>query len=511
MHTRSHHRRPLRGRDAGRRWAELGVGLGIALVAGIILVIAFGAGEEADPQQREASARPALTASLTQLRGDAACVKGPTSPAWTRCSRRAPGVRDARSLAVSPDGRFAYAASVESSSVAVLARDPRTGALRSRGGRAACLADRGAPRAVRCGRRVSGLAGAITVRLSPDGRQLYVVAIDASTVTVLARDARSGALTPLGGRDRCVSAPTRPTPGCRTAPGLGGARWITLSPDGRHAYVAAPASDTITAFARNRSTGALRPLSGRAACVRDVRAPTPCPVTVQGLDEPRMATVAPDGRNVYAVGELSYTVVALRRDRATGALTPVAGAACVKDVQAPAGVDCPVTTRGLNYAFSVTVSPDGRHVYSTATASDAVAAFARDPATGALAPLGGDRACIADQTARGAGCGRSARGLDGANALTFDRPGRVAYVASFYGGAIAVLVRDRETGALRALRGRGACISDRRAPSTPDTTRCPSHARGVEGPREVVLSPDQRHAYVPSSVGGDVGAFTRTP
>lgn len=509
MHVHGHRHRHGR-RDLSRRRRELAIALGVALVVGMLLVVAFGAGDEANPRPRTGAAAPGLTAGLTQLRGDGACVKGPTSPSWTRCATRAPGLLDARSLAVSPDGRFAYVASVESSSVAALARNPRTGALRSLGGRAACIADVRAPRAVRCGRRMSGLAGAITVRLSPDGRQLYVVAIDASTVTVLARDRRTGALTPLAGRDRCVSGGAQPTPGCRAAPALGGARWITLSPDGRHAYVAAPASDAITAMARDRRTGALRPLSGRDACVRDVRSSAPCAVTVDGLDEPRMATVAPDGRNVYAVGEHSYTVVALRRDAGTGALAPVPGAACIKDEQAPAGVTCPQTVRGLNFAFSVTVSPDGRNVYSTATASDAVAAFTRDPATGALTPLSGEARCVADTGAKGSGCGRSARGLDGANALTFDADGQIAYVASFYGGAVAVLVRDRRTGALRALRGSDACVYDAHAPSTPKTTRCPSVARGVEGPREVVLSPDGRHAYVPSSVGGDVGAFTRT-
>lgn len=503
-------RRRRSQRDARRRRTELLVGLAIALIAGLAVVWPFG-GDDDDGGGRtdDAAASPALGARLTQLPGELGCVKGPTSPRWTRCERRAPGIGDARSIAVTPDGRFAYVASVESSSVAVLVRDPRTGALRSLGGQGACVADVQAPRSVGCARRMRGLAGAITVRLSPDGRQLYVVAINSSAVTVFARDARTGRIEPLRGPGRCVADARRGTRACRPAPALGGARWIALSPDGRHAYVASPASDAITAFDRNPRTGALRPLPGGDVCVRDVRAAAPCAVAIQGLEEPRMATVAPDGRNVYAVGEHSYTVVALRRDSTSGALQPVEGAACVKDVEAPAEVECPVTARGLNYAFSVTVSPDGHHVYSTATASDAVAAFARDPATGALSPLPGEAACIADVGATGPGCRRSARGLDGASALTFDRRGRTAYLASFYGGAVAVLVRDRSSGALHGLDGRGACIFDREAPSTPETTRCPGTAHGMEGPREVVLSPDERHAYVPSSVGGAVGAFTR--
>jgi 6-phosphogluconolactonase (cycloisomerase 2 family) len=87
--------------------------------------------------------------------------------------------------------------------------------------------------------------------------------------------------------------------------------------------------------------------------------------------------------------------------------------------------------------------------------------------------------------------------------------GHFAYVASFYGGAVAAFSRDPATGVLRQLAGRAACVDDPHAPSKPATTRCPSHASGLEGPRDVTISPDGRSAYVPASVGGDIALFRR--
>jgi 6-phosphogluconolactonase (cycloisomerase 2 family) len=352
----------------------------------------------------------------------------------------------------------------------------------------------------------------MSVALSPDGRTAYVASIDAEAVVAMARDPRTGGLGPLPGAEGCVKDPTAGQTACtRTAAGLHGARWVAVSPDGRNVYVAAPAADAIAAFARDRATGALRPLPGADACVKGVREPdTNCPISVHGLDEPRMITVSPDGRNVYAAADLSYSVAAFSRDPVSGGLRPLPGAdACIQDVAAGTHGDCPSKADGLNFAFSVTISPDGKFAYVASNAADAVAQFSRDPATGALKALPGADACIKDSNSTHAGCARTALGLDGASAVGITPDGRFAYVASFYGEAVAAFSRDRATGALRQLAGRAACIDDPQAPSKPTTTRCPSHARGLEGPRDVVISPDGRNAYVPASVGADVAVFSR--
>jgi 6-phosphogluconolactonase (cycloisomerase 2 family) len=421
-------------------------------------------------------------------------------------------VQDARSVAISSDGRFAYVASEHADAIAAFAREPKTGALRQLAGVRACVKDPAAPPSTVCGRTVPGLRGPITIALSPDGRNVYVASIDGGSVAVLARDSRTGGLRPLAGGDACVRDPAATGTKCGSAAaGLHGPRWVAVSPDGRNVYVAAPAADAIVAFARDRSSGALRQLPGMDACVKDVnRTDTSCPVTAHGLHEPRMVTVSPDGRNVYAAADLSYSVAAFSRDPATGGLRPLPGAdACIEDAHAGSNGDCPSTADGLNFAFSITTSPDGRFAYVASVAGDAVAIFSRDPGTGALHPLPGDDACVKDIHSKLAGCRRTALGLDGAAAVDISPDGHFAYVASFYGGAVAAFSRDPATGVLRQLAGRAACVDDPHAPSKPATTRCPSHASGLEGPRDVTISPDGRSAYVPASVGGDIALFRR--
>jgi hypothetical protein len=100
------------------------------------------------------------------------------------------------------------------------------------------------------------------------------------------------------------------------------------------------------------------------------------------------------------------------------------------------------------------VSRDGRHVYAAVRDSGAVAAFRRDRRTGALRQLAGRRGCLGGAAADGCA---AARNLDGARALTLSRDGRSVYVASARG--LAVLARDRRSGALRQLAGRDGCVT----------------------------------------------------
>jgi 6-phosphogluconolactonase (cycloisomerase 2 family) len=450
---------------------------------------------------------------LHQLLGANACIKGPASPSWTHCPATAAGLQDARSVAISRDGRFVYVASQGADAVAAFARSARTGALRQLQGANGCISDPAAPPSTVCGRTANGLRGAMTATLSPDGRNLYVASIDGESVVSLTRDRRTGALRPVAGAAGCLKDPSAQGIACTaSSPALHGARWVAVSPDGRNVYVAAPAADAIVAFARNPANGALRLLPGMDECVKDARrAGTSCPISVHGLREPRMVTVSPDGRNVYAVGEHSYSVVAFSRDPASGGMRPLPGDdACIEDVRAGTHGDCPSKADGLNFAFSVTISPDGRFAYVASDAGDAVAQFSRDTKSGALHPLPGRDACIRDVHSTLAGCRQTARGLDGAVSVDIAPDGRFAYVASFYGEAVAVFSRNPATGALHQLPGAAACLADPRAPSKPATTSCASDATGLEGPRDVAISPDGRNAYVPASIGADVAVFSRT-
>jgi len=116
-------------------------------------------------------------------------------------------------------------------------------------------------------------------------------------------------------------------------------------------------------FSRNSSTGALTYVEVKKDGVGGV----------DGLNGAKSVTVSPDNKHVYTAAENDDAVAVFSRNSSTGALTYVE---VKKD--GVGGVD------GLDSAQSVTVSPDGNHVYVAAKYDDAVTVFSRNSSTGAL-------------------------------------------------------------------------------------------------------------------------------
>jgi 6-phosphogluconolactonase (cycloisomerase 2 family) len=489
-----------------------------ALTAAVVLGLMAPASGAAQPFTR-----------LVQLPGADGCLKGSVGKSWIRCPRKVLGQWDVSSVAISPDGRFAYGVSLYSSqtsgsdesgapggTIVAFSRDNRTGVLTQLPGDAACIKDKdsavnGVTRP--CAQSARGLTGAKTIVLSPDGRFAYVAALNNDAIAAFRRDPANGRLSQLPGDAACVQDVKVEVRECpRTARGLHGIRWITVSPDGKSLYASAPANDAIAAFARDPRTGALRQLPGEDACIEDrlARLSGSCPRTGVGLNYPRTITVSPDGRNVYVASDTADStfpgdaadgdaVAAFRRDPGSGALTQLPGDdACIKDYTARRSTACGTVGKGLLDAFGVTVSPDGRNVYvgSNVNKRGAVAAFQRDASSGALSQLPGAAACLGSRDCT------PVRGMAGVDAVTISADGEHAYVAAYFGPTLLVLDRDKQSGELRQVPGQGACIRD---PSSPED--CPVTANGLKGPRNVSLSPDGRFAYVPSSVSGTIDVF----
>ena len=139
------------------------------------------------------------------------------------------------------------------------------------------------------------------------------------------------------------------TRGCRPRSGA-------LSPDGRHAYVAAFDSNAVAVFLRRRS-GALRQLPGERGCI-SYKGAGPCAFG-RALAAPVSFVVSPDGRNVYAAATAARAG-RLRCKRRTGVLRQLPGASgCVSHL---AGGGC-ANGRALNEPVTVIVSGDGKRVY----------------------------------------------------------------------------------------------------------------------------------------------------
>ena len=191
-------------------------------------------------------------------------------------------------------------------------------------------------------------------------------------------------LAQLAGTQGCIS--DIGAFGCQDGVALDNVRSVVVSPDGENAYAAVELSNAVVVFDRNTTTGELTQKAGTAGCISSdpaykvydaVTNPNPC-MPGKGLGGARSVVVSPDGKNVYATGQDSSSVVMLDRDPVTGALTQRVGTqACISsDSNVVAGAGCRLG-RALNFALSVTVSGDNKNVYTGAEGDDSVAVFNR--------------------------------------------------------------------------------------------------------------------------------------
>jgi len=430
------------------------------------------------------------------------------------------GLAGVQGLAVSPDGGNLYAAGKAADSVVVFSRDPSTGNL-SQIGKLSDGVD-----------GVEGLDLVRNVQVSPDGLRVYATGGYDNSLVVFDRDAGTGQLSfvealrdGVGGVDGLAGAlPLALTPDGRYVltcgpgdnavavfrcdPGTGEVDFVSAlfdgegginglwsaqasatSPDGRHVYVAASADHSLAVFSRDPDTGDLAIVQ----VLRDGR------YGVDGLASAATVAVSPDGRSVYVSG-YGHELAVFARDRETGELAFVerigviqGGANTLPDIFAihvsPEGNHCYAltewgnilifdrdpTTGGLNdsawcYAYgqdhadSLALSPDGRDVYAGIEYRSSIARLTRDPETGLLTFVelvsGGSEAPVS--------------GLE----VAVSPDGRHVYAAGADGNLMTIFQRDEATGALTVV---GPVPAD----------GCP-----VEEVSGITVSPDGRNVYV---------------
>jgi 6-phosphogluconolactonase (cycloisomerase 2 family)/PKD repeat protein len=284
-------------------------------------------------------------------------------------------VNQLRSLVLSPDGRFAYAASPERNAVAAFSRDTTTGAL--------TLLDvyfdgiNGA----------RALRGASSVTVSPDGQHVYVAASAANLVGVYSRDPGTGRLTFV----QQVSPE-----------GITGLHTVRVSPNGSHVVLLGDGTEVLL---RNATTGQLSsPSAGQEVAFAD---PDDAAfsgsadqlylvsaardqlqvfqhVVLAGIDlgyyldqgiavsNPDLVRISADQRHVYVGSMQDNTIQVYGRD-AEGRLT------FVQTVRnGAAGV------QGLRGLSDLTLSADGAFLFATGTTDSTLVVFERDPSTGRL-------------------------------------------------------------------------------------------------------------------------------
>lgn len=285
----------------------------------------------------------------------AGCIADAGDPSATGCAVTQEGLLQANDIAA--NNKSVYVASRGDHAIVHFDRpnvEPVTGEIVPQG----CIEDVGAPAA--CAGEQEGLFDAQAVAISPDGKSVYVVSREEDAIVRFARS-EAGALVPggclsdVGGVDCGVG---------NTQQGLGGARDVAVSDDGKSVYVASQGDSAIARFNRDVN-GGLSP----QGCVEDVGGSAGCGVTLEGLQQAYGVAVSPDDLSVYAIGSTDHAIARFDRS-ADGALAP-------RDS---------TTTPGLGFPHRLAVSPDNTSVYVPGSGSNNVVGYFRATTADSVPP-----------------------------------------------------------------------------------------------------------------------------
>ena len=352
----------------------------------------------------------------------------------------AEGIND---VALSPDGRFLYAASFDSEAVYSFRRNRTTGVLTqlTAPDGPGCIA---AAALAGCTVPASGAAKLFDVSqlvVAPDGANVYAISLNGGVVS-FERDEATGGLTFQSGANRCISD-TGAGP-CVDGRGLAGPRALLMDASGRRLYVAAGGGgDAVAILDRSLATGRLTQATNRSGCVSDTGNGGECADGV-GLDGPVDLALSPDGRFLHVAAFTNAALSSFAVARSSGHLDQLpAPRGCIRDVGAGPIAGCVNELRQAGTISAVEVSPDGESLYLISALDDAILALDRNPRNGAVEQLPGEAGCIADPENPFAGCAE-AEGLDhvGSGDLAVPPGGDSLYHASEQDGALASFDRE---------------------------------------------------------------------
>jgi 6-phosphogluconolactonase (cycloisomerase 2 family) len=296
---------------------------------------------------------------------------------------------------------------------------------------------------------VEGLDGPRYIAVSPDEAHLYVAGEFSNSIAVFARQS-----------DGSLSFVEAVFEGVDGVGGLGGVDAVVVSPDGAHVYTGSTSGAAVSVFARNAATGALTFLEFHTNGVGGV----------SGLASTVWISISPDGAHIYTSSIGEDTVAVFARDAGTGLLTFV-------EAQQAGGA--------LVSAHGHVLSPDGAHLYVTGLFTESVAVLARDVATGALTLL----ETVHDGV-------NGVTGINTPRGITISPDGAFVYISSLLDSSVAIFARDPATGSLS--------FSDVVTDGVGDVT-------GLLRGTAVNMGPNGRRVYVSSFANNSLLIFGRNP
>ncbi|HEU5100740.1 MAG TPA: beta-propeller fold lactonase family protein, partial [Roseiflexaceae bacterium] len=347
--------------------------------------------------------RPSVSFTLT-CEGQPAPPPILEVPGQSHANPLGTGANGPYGVATSPDGRNVYATDYGDDLLMVFSRDPLTGNI-------TFLENK-----VNSSGGVAGLDGPYLVAVSADGKNVYAASGNGDSIVSFTRNPSDGTLSFLSkvgkGDNYGFCLPT-----CLQLQALDGAYGIALSADGQYAYVSSILDNKVVVLNRNSATGALelQPLLGPVQTYASA-----------SISQAYGIALSPDGANLYLTGYGSDNLEVLKRDPSNGQLTFVE-----RYTNGQLGVD------GLNGVFRVTVSPDGAFVYTASFDDSAITVFKRDQSTGKLTYI----------TRYKDGIG-GVSGLVWATSVTISPDGKHLFATAFQSDAVSVFDRDTASGLL---------------------------------------------------------------
>ena len=295
------------------------------------------------------------------------------------------------------------------------------------------------------------LDGARSLAISPDGAFVYIGSMFAGTSPIVGgnlsafrRDLNTGALTFLGAlydTDGGID-------------GLQGVRTVAMSPDGKNLYVSAfDGNGKLSVFSRNATTGVVSFLGVYEEGDQGVAE----------LTDPYDLIVSPDGKHVY-VALWKNELIVFEREVGTGLLTYRS--------RLPYLIAEHTGSNAAGGIRSIATSPGGRFVYVASRSINTITVFERDATTGDLTVESNVRNLV-----------NGVKDMIAPNAITVSADGAYVYVAAFSSDAVVSFERDQEDGSLSYFQSIGAEAEDEWI---------------INGPMSIAASPDGDHVYVGS-------------
>ncbi len=367
--------------------------------------------------------RNTRTGRLTQPTGQVGCV----AARGNFGCREAWGLSATNSLAMSPDGRFLYASSRNSSTVTTFRRNADTGALVQLEGSKGCISGTGVPGCA----PARGLAGPDVIAVSPDGLNIYTGSFIGSAIAVFQRNRQNGQLTQSAEESGCVTAVEAEN--CSTALAMTAIEGLAVSGDGSSVFVAAPGSNSVLAFNRNPVDGSLAQVGDGLGCIT-FAAVEGC-ATGRQIEGANAVALSPDDANVYATSLISSSTTSFDRSLTSGGIQQLGGAL---GCSVWLGANGCFPAKGMRSPEGIAFSPDGLNAYVSAYGTGGITVLNRNPATGGMVQKREPWGCVASSSTRGCASGRA---LAGAGAVAVSANGRFVYATGAKANSITVFER----------------------------------------------------------------------